>query len=286
VGIIDPKTNQVVGYVSVGSRPDAITDGFGSAWVANRDDETLSRINLHTHHIEKTIPLRATPTGLAVGPDAVWVAYGYLGGLSRVDPQYNSVSTPRRLPISSYHTGRGSVAFAARSVWVAYGDSSIFRINPTSGHVVGPLFAGTQPAAIAFGLGSVWIANWLDSTVTRIVPSTNSPKVAPITVGLHPSGVAVGGGAVWVTNIGSDTVSRIASETGPVATAIPIGRTPVGIAYGAASVWVANSGDGTVSRIDPRTNKVVATIPVGNKPSGIAVDGDAVWVTVQPAEST
>jgi YVTN family beta-propeller protein len=286
VGIIDPETNKVVGSVGVGSRPDAIADGFGSAWVANLDEKTLSRINLETH-IEKTIPLQATPTGLAVGPDAVWVAYGYLGGLSRVDPHYNSVSTPRSLPINrSYHTARGSVAFGARSVWVAYGDSSIFRISQTSGHLVDRLFAGTQPAAIAFGLGSVWIANWLDASVTRIDPSTNSPKVAPITVGLHPSGVTVGGGAVWVTNTASDTVSRIASETGPVATAIPVGRAPVGIAYGAESVWVANSGDGTVSRIDPRTNKVVATIPVGNKPSGIAAGDNAVWVTEQPAEST
>jgi YVTN family beta-propeller protein len=288
VGIIDPATNKVVGSVPVGAMPSAVAVGLRAVWVAN-DDKTLSRINLETHLVEKTIALGAIATGIAIGDTAVWVAHGYVGAVSRVAPEYNSVSSLVFLPINrSGHSARGSVAFADRFVWVAFGDSSIFRIDPTSMQFVGPFFAGTQPAAMQLALGSLWIVNAMDSNVTRFDPTTKSARVAPLTVGRRPSSIAAGGGAVWVTDAADNAVSRIDAHALPstsnsVGATIPVGREPVGIAYGAGSAWVANRDDGTVSRIDPRTNRVIETIHVGNRPSAIAFGGGAVWVTVQPA---
>jgi YVTN family beta-propeller protein len=286
VAIIDPKTNKVIHYVQVGNRPGAIDVGFGSAWVANQDDRTLSRINLKTNHIEKTIPLNATPTDVEVGPTAVWVAYGYSKALGRVAPEYNQASDPTYLNANPQLAGlSGSVTFGVGSVWAAYSDASVFRIDPASSHVIARMTAGNSPSAIVFGIDSVWVVNRDDSKVTRLDPSTNAPRAAPIAVGKHPRGIAVGSEAVWVADTGSDTVSRI-DPTSNSSTSIPVGRSPTGIAYGADSVWVANNGDGTISRIDPRTNKVVATINIGNSPWGIAVHGGAVWVTVQTAPPT
>jgi YVTN family beta-propeller protein len=267
--------------------PRAIALGLGAAWVAN-DDKTLSRINLRTHEVEKTIPLEATATGLAVGDAALWIAYGYLGAVSRLAPEYNSESSPVSLPINrSYHSARGSVTFADHAVWVAFGDSKIFRVDPRSMTFDGPFFAGSQPAAMTSGLGSLWIANTQDATVTRFNTGTNAATVASITVGAHPNDLTVGDDAVWVADTGENAVSRIDAATSPstvssVGAIIPVGRRPAGIAYAADTVWVANSGDGTISRIDPKTNKVVATIRVGNAPSAIETGGGAVWVTVQP----
>jgi YVTN family beta-propeller protein len=179
---------------------------------------------------------------------------------------------------SSY--GRGVVAVGGGDVWVAYGDSTVARIDPASLDVLLTTFAGNSPSAIAFGNDSLWVANAENSTVTRFNPPSYGPA-AEVSVGRHPSGVAVGGGVAWVADTGDDAVSRI-DPTGNSVTAITVGRAPVGIAFGAGSVWVANSGDGTVSRIDPATRKVVAIIRVGNSPRGIVVDADAgtVWVTV------
>ena len=42
---IDPRTNTVIGSAPVGIRPGAITYGAGSLWVANADDNTVSRID-------------------------------------------------------------------------------------------------------------------------------------------------------------------------------------------------------------------------------------------------
>jgi YVTN family beta-propeller protein len=252
--------------------------------VANLDDKTLMRVDPEKRKVVRTILLEAqgTPTDVAVGFGAVWVVHGLLGTVSRVEPQYTGIKTIRppftRLVASG--GARGSVAVGAKSVWVAFGDSSVSRIDPASGNVVDTTIAGTTPSAIAYGSRSVWVTNEGDSRVTRINPDTNGPFSLPITVGLRPSGVAVGGGAVWVTGTGDDSVTRIDPDTGST-TSVSVGSAPVGIAYGVGAVWVANSGDGTVTRIDPSTSRMVATIHVGNSPRRIAVGGGEIWVTVQ-----
>jgi YVTN family beta-propeller protein len=282
VGIIDPRTNKVVGHVPVGARPDGVAVGQGAVWVANLQDRTLSRVDSKQRTLERTISLNATPTGVAVGAGAVWLAYGLLGTLSRFAPESNQVTGTIQTPVvRSAYGARGVVAVGAGAVWVAYGGSTVSRIDPASMHVVFTTFAGNGPSAVAFGNGSLWVANAENSTVSRFNrPSYQLP--VEINVGRRPSGVAVGGEAVWVTDTADDTVTRINPSTNSV-TAISVGRAPVGVAYGGGAVWIANSDDGTVSRLDPSTNEVVATIAVGNSPLGIAVGAGAVWVTVQAA---
>jgi YVTN family beta-propeller protein len=286
VALIDPKTNKVVDYVQTGIRPGPVVVTRDAVWVGNLDDRSLSRIDPETRKVVHTILLNATPTDLAVAPDGVWVAYGFSGALARVAPEYNRQSEPVILHINPQVGGaRGSVVFGDKSIWVAYGDSSVFRIDPATGRVIASMTAGNSPSAIAFGIDSLWVANWIDGTVTRFNASTNGVRTQ-ISVGQHPIGVAVGAGAVWATGAGADNVTRIDSVSNSVTAAIVVGRAPAGIAYGVNSVWVANSGDGTVSRIDPRTDRVVATIHVGNSPSGIAIRNGTVWVTIQAAPSS
>jgi YVTN family beta-propeller protein len=284
VGIINPSTNKVVGQIAVGVSPSAIDVGAGSVWAANKDDKTLSRIDSRTRTLSHTITLSgSTPTGVAVGKKAVWVAEGARGALVRVDPTYNLADEPISITTARVSGGpRGSVAVGAGSVWVAFGDSDIARINPVSrkGGVVG--YADFGSAAVAYGEGALWIANANSaaSTVTQFSPVTNR-KVFDFHVGREPSGVAVGEGAVWVADTGDDAVSRIDPGARSVTT-IPVGHAPVGIDYGEGAVWVANSGDGTVSRIDPATSTLVKTIKVGGRPVGIAAGDGFVWVTVEP----
>ncbi len=281
VGVIDPKTNKVIGHIGVGSRPEAVVVSPESLWVANLDDRTLSQIDPQKRTVERRIALDATPTGLAFGFGAVWVAHGLLGTVSRIAPQYNGVATIHAPFVRFAGPSRGSIAVGDGSVWVAFGDSSVSRIDPASRRVVATTYAGNGPSAAAYGLGSLWIANKQDSSVTRINPATNLRYLGrDDTVGLAPSGITVGFDAVWVTDTGDNRVSRIEADSSSVIS-VPVGRAPVGIAHGLGSVWVANSGDGTVSRIDPATRKVLATIRVGSSPQGIAVGAGRVWVTVQ-----
>ncbi len=278
VGVIDPKTNRIVAEVPVGIRPGPIAAGEGSAWVGSIDDRTLTRVNTQTFANAGTVTLdNETPTGIAVGPGAVWVAHGLLGKLSRVDPQFNQVT--KTLDLAGRDpSGDGVVAVGGDSVWAAYGDATLARVDPVEGRVRGRGLTAS-PTGIVYAVGSVWVANRGEQTVSRFSPGTFEAGPVKVTsVGEGPQAVAFGDGAIWVANR-DDTVTRVDPDTYATAT-IPVGHGPAAIAFGEDAVWVAETG-GTVSRIDPATRTVTKTIHVGNAPSGIAVANGLVWVTVQ-----
>ena len=287
VGIIDPKTNEIVDEIQVGIRPGPVAFGDGAVWIGNLDERTLTKIDASRRSPAGTFPLdNQTPTGIAVGAGSVWVAHGALGKLSAVDPEFGQVTKTVDVAGEALGSVNGAVTVGAGAVWAVYGDSTLARIDPTAVKVTGKSITGTAPAGVVVAGGYVWVVNTDSSTVQRFQPETfeQGPLGTPTGVGVRPTAIAKGEDAVWVANTGSDTVQRIDFGTaGAAATTEPIrvGDAPAALAVGAGAVWVANAGDGTVSRIDVAKGKVVKTIRVGNAPFGIAFGDGSVWVTVQ-----
>jgi YVTN family beta-propeller protein len=282
VGVIDPKSNRIVGQIPVGLRPGPVAVGAGSVWVANLQDRTLTRIDPTRRSSAGTIALEnRTPTGIAVGARGVWVAHGPRGQLSLVDPQFGQVSkTIAVLQAAGNPTQLGSVAVGYGGVWAVYGESTLARIDPATARVHGRGLAGALPSGIAIGAGSVWVANSGDATVFRFNPLTfDEGPIKTVSVGSRPTGIAFGDGAVWVSDGGNDAVTRIDPTSGATAT-ISVCHEPVAVATGDSAVWVA-CASGDVSRIDAKTNAVQATVHVGNVPSGIAFGEGSVWVATE-----
>ena len=285
LGVIDPETDQVISAVQVGLAPGPVAIGAGAVWVGNVDDRTLTKIDAVARTVARTITLdNRTPTGIATSPDAVWVAHGLRGDVSRVDPQLGTVSGTTSVGGTAFGTPYGAVAADRRSIWTAFGDSTFAELAP-DGTVLGKTLAGTQPSGVAVAPGAVWVANYGDATVYRFDPASfEEGPVRSVSVGRQPSGIAVGTDAVWVACAGDDVVTRI-DPTAYSTVTIPVPDEPVAVAVGVDAVWVA-SRSGTVSRIDPETNDVAATVAVGNAPAGIAAGLGYVWVTVQAPAST
>jgi YVTN family beta-propeller protein len=63
VAAIDPHTNRVVEQVAVGTRPAGIASGSGSLWVANLDDQTVSRVDPKTLQTLRAIPVHGPRRG-------------------------------------------------------------------------------------------------------------------------------------------------------------------------------------------------------------------------------
>jgi YVTN family beta-propeller protein len=94
VGIIDPKTNDVVAAVPVGIRPGPVASSSTTVWVGNLTDRSITSIDPITRTPGATVALDdRTPTGIAARPRAVWVAHGRSGELSRVEPQFRTTTT-------------------------------------------------------------------------------------------------------------------------------------------------------------------------------------------------
>jgi YVTN family beta-propeller protein len=282
VGAIDPETNDIVAQIPVGIRPGPVAVGAGSVWVGNLQDRNLTRIDPRQRSAAGAVSLGdRTPTGLAVGAGAVWVAHGLSGELTRVEPQFGQAAQTLDVTGGRPGTSNGAVAVGAGFVWAVYGDSTLARVQPAAVSLSGSALAGSSPAAIVVGGGSVWLANSGDATVQRFSPATfEQGPIRTISVGRRPNALAYGEGALWIVNRGDDTVTRIDPSTGSTFT-VRVGDEPAAVAVGAGAVWVANAGAATVSRIDPETNEVVETIDVGSAPAGIAVGEGFVWVAAQ-----
>jgi YVTN family beta-propeller protein len=280
VAAIDTHSDRVVGVLGVGARPGAVAFGSGSLWVANVDDQTVSRVDPKTLQTLRTISIRDPPTGLAASAGGVWFVASNptatFVSVSRIDPQFDTIGHTVR--IGNVVPGSpGAIAAREQSVWAAPYSGELTRLDPQTGRVVQQVDPNAAPAGIDVGAGAIWVTDGIADTVTRVDP-TGLLKAIP--VGHGPSGIAVGDGGVWVADTGDDAVVRIDTDTQAPTATIAVGSSPLGVAVGAGSVWVANSGDGTVTRIDPRTGKVTATIVVGASPQAITVASGRAWVTV------
>jgi len=280
VAVMDSSTNRLVGQFTVGARPDFIAydAAHHALWVANLDDNSISRVEPRTRQLVRTIRTDASPSGLALGAGSLWVANGDAASVSRIDPRYNRVAQTIPIPGPSGYSVT-AIAFGLGSVWVAQAGGTVSRIDPATGAVGDPIIVGNEPSALAVGSEAVWAANGWDGTVSRIDPTNIVTQEIP--VGRGVSAVAVGADAVWVANALEDTVQRIDPDTNAVMATIRVPKRPGGIVAGAGMVWVTGSGDGTVSKIDPRTNEVVETREVGNSPVGVEASNGKLWVTVQ-----
>ena len=156
--------------------------------------------------------------------------------------------------------------------------NTVVRIDPASGEVVGGANVGTQPIQVAFGEGSVWVANFGARTVQRIDPQTSEASAAFGGLSGNPTGMAVGGGFAWVTSSFTGTLSKIDPDTN-LSQPIDVGVGARGVAFGEDAVWVLNNVKGTVVRISSSTlSSETISLPDGAAPEGIAVGGGSVWV--------
>src|SRR5262245_6208113 len=165
---------------------------------------------------------------------------------------------------------------ATRSTLAALPSNGIGVLHP-DGTMTDGLPTGVVPEAIAYGAGSLWVANRADNTVVRVDPRHHR-ILQTIPVPDAPTALTVTGRDVWVASFNADKVSRISADSNQRVRTVAVGPRPAAIVGDDPGVWVANSGDDTVQRIDPATSKADAAIRVGNGPDGLALAGRTLWV--------
>jgi virginiamycin B lyase len=163
---------------------------------------------------------------------------------------------------------------------------------------------GVNPAGVAVGDGSAWIANSGEGTVWRVDLATDR-VVGKIFIGdpqglvgcdshnVHqtphgdfrirncdlPKAVATSKGAVWAGRGDTKSLVRIDPATNRIVATVPVGVEPWYIAASDSAVWLSDWRSNTVVRVDPSTNTVVATVTdLAAGPTGLAIAPGAVWV--------
>ena len=222
------------------------------------------------------------------------------------DPALDSPGppTPRNLPAAARSRWRGGAliaaagalllaAIAAVAVNLASSGASTIRVAPNSvaaidtdtNRVVGQVAVGTRPGGIAYGAGSLWVANLDDQSVSRVDPKTLS-TVRAISVGGPPTGIAFAAGRAWV--VFSDptktfvTARSLDPQFDEFGRPVRIGNVAPGTAAAAAAnrdtLWVAPLS-GELTQLDPGTGRIIRRVNPNSGPTGIAIGSRAVWMT-------
>jgi YVTN family beta-propeller protein len=113
---LDPTTCAKLASATTGKGPTAIAVGANALWVANVDDDTVTRINVPGHGegiTEDTFTAGDGPVDVAVGEGAVWVANSLGRSVTRIDPETGKVEATIKI-------GNEPERLAAKygSVWV------------------------------------------------------------------------------------------------------------------------------------------------------------------------
>lgn len=288
IAVIDPSSTELEAILPTGVDPAEVVVDGRSVWVANRGDDTVSKVDVKSRTVVATRSPDISIAGLAAGAGGLWVGDTRRQKLVRLDPDLQGGNRTAQVGPAEQDTIGSSianpVAVGEGAVWVGRGYGALARVDPRTVEVVDDVPVGNDPVAAATGAGAVWVVDYDDGTLARVDPQSANAVAWTTQVGQAPVALALGEESVWVASSQSDSVSRVDPENGAVTAAIPVGRHPTGIATGAGAVWVANNLDGTVSRIDPGTNQVDATIEIGEAPWGVAFAHDRLWVTVQSGD--
>ena len=114
VGVIDPKTDELVADVPVGFEPEAIAAGEGGVWVANTRDAAVSRLDPASRTRIDTIPVEGYPSDIAAGNGSVWVALRRRPPMLRIDPGRATSPSGRSTAGGQYPRARRSASTSAR----------------------------------------------------------------------------------------------------------------------------------------------------------------------------
>jgi streptogramin lyase len=213
----DPRTGRILKTVRVGSAQ-AAPDPHGERFRVAVDGTTVWVARLHADVVRLdwaggtvagrfTIGLPGSSYyDLIAAGGGVAMTHGAAKDANRLDPR---TGTATDIPLGGNPAG---AAFGAGSFWVSAHNSTLARIDPTSGQVVATisLDADHLPGAVVVGDGAVWVFAG-GGLLQRIDPVSNQ-VVHSLAVG--PDGVdsgrlAVGAGSVWLSDAEARTLIRI-----------------------------------------------------------------------------
>jgi streptogramin lyase len=246
---LDPRTNKVKQVIAGLSKPcSGLAIGFGSLWVPNCGNKTLTRIDLKSGKIQTEIEtgIADAEGGFDVGGGSVWLLTDKNGTLARVDPKTSRVTKANVLASGCY-----TAAYGYGSVWVSCTEKNIVvRVEPATNQVLATIPVGPKPRFLTGGEGGVWTLNQGDGSITRISPSNNR-VLATIAVGIPGEGgdISAGEGSIWATSFGFP-VSRVDPARNRVVQQF-VGEGGDAIRAGRGSVWLSNYKFGSEWKLDP-----------------------------------
>ena len=276
-----PAGPKVVTRISPAGGLGQIVAGFGSAWLADTDTQTLLRMDPATRRVTARFPLGGH-MAIAPAKDALWVSVTQSGGafrLLRIDPRTSRIVARLRMPEPPGGLGFAGPVIVRGNIWFVSAEA-VMRIDPRDGHALATVRTahnGYETRSLAVVDGDLWL-QISDGRVLRLDGASGRRKA---TFDL-PDGNLIGDflmNGLFVVE--ENTLSRMDPRTFRVLWRTPITSIGTGVAAG-GKLWVEapdRQGD-RVLTVDPRTGAVLDSVHVGAfGAQWMAPVGSDVWMT-------
>jgi len=190
---------------------------------------------------------------------------------------YEAVSMTAPITFSVGNDPEG-LAFDGDHIWVAsFMDDTVTKLRASDGAVIGTYNVGNAPRGVCFDGKYIWTANSGSDSVTKLRAS-DGVSVGTYSVDSNPVGIAFDGANIWVTSLFSSTVTKLRASDGSLVGKYGVGAEPTGVAFDGANIWVTNAGSDNVTKLRASDGTALITTSVGSVPAGIAFDGANIWV--------
>jgi len=256
--VIDIEAQEVIATHFVGAQPyGVITDNNETAYISLQGDDAVIEIDITTGEILQIIPTPATPTGLAIWGDFLYVTHFHSGQVSLI---YLPVGDVVRTITTGINTGLSPFIYVDHRNGVAYVPQTI--TYPDSNN---PTFDRTlRPRVVVIDLAQMRVLRdqtlWLDIA--------DRPVNMPFSVALN-----VAQGRLFVLNAGSDDLSVIDLNTGLALWNTELSGNPRGVvlASDGTALYVQHAVDTALSILETQFYSVEDTIPTSGDMPDLAI---------------
>lgn len=275
---LDAHTGAILADTPLGTTPGLLASIAGRVWVSSNADRTLIEIDpLRGNRITKTIGLASAPYRLIASADALWIANGFDGTLTKVSVPDGAVLPPFRPEPGS--TGRLALAYSNGSVWSAAQDGILASLDSKTVRPIALIGGIADPEAVALGAGGVWVGQATQTEIIRINARTDR-RTASIPIGGFATAIATSRHSVWALAPSEDRLWRIDPRTNAVVAGIDVGANASDVLVTGKDIWVVSDSNGTLTRIDPATNSGAKLIQLHYPLGGSTAEGKRLWITL------
>jgi DNA-binding beta-propeller fold protein YncE/outer membrane biosynthesis protein TonB len=261
--------------IAVQPGADGVATGAGFVWVANRDLNTVTRVNAQSRRVEgDPIQVGQEPDSLAEGLGAMWVTNTSDNSVSRLDLETGEVLD--EYPVRARPEG---ILVAHGAVWVANGaDGSVSRLDE-EGNELSKTDVGEGPVQLAATTDAVWVTVSKENRIVELDRDSGDLTERDVPIEGTPRGIAYEPvrGELWVSASAADRLVVVDPDSAGVEGTKTTPDNPREVRFGFGAIWVTCATAQKVSAVNPKRREVIRSLDIPGTTYGLAVGEGLVW---------
>jgi serine/threonine protein kinase len=254
---------------------DGVATGAGFVWVANRDLNTVTRVNAQTRKVDgEPIQVGQEPDSLAEGLGAMWVTNTSDNSVTRMD-----LGTGEILDTHAVGAAPEGIVIAHESAWIANGgDGTVTRLD-SGGNETANVPVGRGPVQLAATTDAVWVTVSKENKIVELDRDSGDPTGRSVEIDGTPRGIAYEPvrGELWVSASAADKLVVVDPDSAGVEGTKTTPDNPREVRFGFGAIWVTCATAQKVTAVNPKRREVIRSLEIPGTTYGLAVGEGLVW---------